>query len=584
MILQALAEHYEVLVRQGKLDKPGWAKVKISFALCINDRGELEQVDITKIQPPQDVKKAALIPRPLSLPAPVTRTVGIVSNFLWDNSTYLLGVDNKGKPQRSVDCFNACKALHHQLLDGVNSPAANALLAFFDHWEPTLAQNHPALQEDWEELITSANLVFRYDGAFVHDDPLIQQAWQNHYDAEENGPQMVCLVTGQTGPVEAVHPAIKGVAGAQSSGAALVSFNAPAFCSYGKEQNLNAPMGKQAAFAYTAALNHLVADREHSLHIGDTTVLFWTKDGQKGYQNIFLSTLFGEASSYTPGELSDMVKHLLRGDMIQYDESMLDPNMDFYILGISPNAARLSVRFFLHNTFGSFLRNAQAHQDRLEIVRSANDKFDAIPLWKLLSATVNQNSRDKSPSPVMTGEVLRAILADTRYPASLLNGVTLRIRADHQVDRTRAAILKAYYLKNPHPNIPKEVLTVSLNPACDDPAYILGRLFSVYEAIQSAANPSINATIKDKYFNSAASTPATIFPILGNLAQKHLKKLKGSNMGLCVFYEKQLGELSSLLGPTFPTRMSLPQQGSFQLGYYHQTQARYQKKEEPKNV
>ena len=144
----------------------------------------------------------------------------------------------------------------------------------------------------------------------------------------------------------------------------------------------------------------------------------------------------------------------------------------------------------------------------------------------------NQNSRDKSPAPLLAGEVLRAILTDTRYPASLLNGVTLRIRADRQVDRTRAAILKAYYLKNPHPNIPKEVLTVSLNPACDDPAYVLGRLFSVYEAIQSAANPGINATIKDKYFNSAASTPAIIFPILGNLAQKHLRKLKGSNMGL----------------------------------------------------
>lgn len=125
---------------------------------------------------------------------------------------------------------------------------------------------------------------------------------------------------------------------------------------------------------------------------------------------------------------------------------------------------------------------------------------------------------------------------------------------------------------------------MSLNSTCDDPAYVLGRLFSVYEAIQTAANPGINTTIKDKYFNSAASTPATIFPILGNLAQKHQRKLKGSNMGLYVFYEKQLGEISSLLGPTFPTHMSLPQQGSFQLGYYHQTQDRYQKKEDTKNV
>lgn len=584
MILQALAEHYESLVAQGKLDKPGWVKAKISYALCINDRGELEQVDIVKIQPSQDTKKAAPVPRTMSLPAPVKRTVGISSNFLWDNSTYLLGVDNKGKPQRSLDCFDACKTLHHDLLDGVDSPAAKALLAFFDHWDPTQAQNQPALQDDWEELITNANLVFRYNGDFIHNDPLIQAAWQSHYDTETEGPQAVCLVTGRTGPVEAVHPSIKGVVGAQSSGAALVSFNGNAFCSYGKEQNLNAPVSKQAAFAYTAALNYLVADREHTYRVGDTTVLFWAKDGASAYQDLLFGSLFGEVPSYTSGELANMVKHLLQGDPVQYDQTMLDPNMDFYILGISPNAARLSVRFFLRSTFGDFLRNVQSHQDRLEIIHPVNDIFDTIPMWKLLSSTVNQNSRDKSPSPLLAGEVLRSILSDTRYPASLLNGVTLRIRADHQVDRTRAAILKAYYLKNPNPAIPKEVLTVSLNPACNDPAYILGRLFSVYEAIQSAANPGINATIKDKYFNSAASTPAIIFPILGNLAQKHLKKLKGSNMGLCVFYEKQLGEISSLLDSAFPARMSLPQQGSFQLGYYHQTQARYQKKEDTENV
>ncbi len=584
MILQALAKHYEVLVQQKKLDQPGWANAKISYALSVSAQGELEQVGITKILPPQDAKKAAPIPRTISLPAPVKRSSGVAPNFLWDNSSYLLGVDSKGKPQRSIDCFNACKALHHELLDGVDSPAAKALLAFFDHWDPSQAQHHPALQDDWEDLITGANLVFRHNGSFVHEDPLIRQAWQNHYDAETDGPRTVCLVTGREGPVEAVHPSIKGVAGAQSSGAALVSFNAPAFCSYGKEQNLNAPVSKQAAFAYTAALNYMLADREHLLRVGDTTVLFWAKGGQIGYQDLLFGALVGETPTYAPGEIAGMVKSMLQGDHVQYNGTMLDPQMDFYILGLSPNAARLSVRFFLHNTFGGFLKNTQAHQDRLKIVRPTNDKFDSIPLWRLLGATVNQNSRDKSPSPVMAGETLRAILTNTRYPASLLNGVTLRIRAEHQIDRTRAAILKAYYLKNRNPDIPKEVLTVSLNSTCDDPAYVLGRLFSVYEAIQTAANPGINTTIKDKYFNSAASTPTTIFPILGNLAQKHQRKLKGSNMGLYVFYEKQLGEISSLLGPTFPTRMSLPQQGSFQLGYYHQTQDRYQKKEDTKNV
>ena len=581
MILQALAEHYEILVRQGKLEQPGWANARISFALSINGRGELERLDILKIQPPQNAKRPMPVPRPISLPAPVKRSSGIASNFLWDNSTYLLGVDNKGKPQRSLDCFNACKALHHRLLDGVDSPAARALLAFFDHWEPTKAAEHPALQEDWEEMISSANLVFRYEGAFVHEDPLIRRAWQDCYDAQEEGPQMVCLVTGQKGAVESIHPSIKGVTGAQSSGAALVSFNAPAFCSYGREQNFNAPVSKQAAFAYTAALNYLIADREHTFRIGDTTVLFWAKDGRSVYQNLFLGAMTGEALSYAPGEIAEMLKSLLKGNAVRYDETLLDPHMEFYILGIAPNAARLSVRFFLHNTFGRFLRNVWAHQNRLEIARPTHDKFETIPLWRLLGATVNQNSRDKSPSPVMAGGALWAILTDTRYPATLLNGVTLRIRAEHQIDRNRAAIIKAYYLKKNHPDIPKEVLTVSLNPDSTNVPYNLGRLFSVLEALQEKANPGINATIKDKYFNSASATPSRVFPTLIDLAQKHLRKL---DKGMAIFYNKQLTELIGKFGELYPDRLNLPQQGSFQLGYYHQTLARYVKKEENENV
>lgn len=579
MILQALTEHYEALAAQEKIARPGWADAKISFALCLGESGELERVASTKTEQTQG-KKTVLAPQKLSLPAPVTRTAGVLSNFLWDNSSYILGVDAKGKPQRSLKCFEACKVLHHQVLDGVDSPGARALLAFLDRWDPAAAAEHPALKEDWEELTGGANLVFRYHGDYLHNDPMIRQAWQRHYDSSGEGPEMVCLVTGQKGPVEAVHPSIKGVAGGQTSGTALVSFNAPAFCSYGRDQSLNAPVSRYAAFAYTAALNCLLADREHLYRVGETTILFWAKSGQPAFQDFFAAMAFGGTACYDAGTLGGMLKSLLEGKPVLYDETRLDPGMDFYILGISPNAARLSVRFFLRNSFGGFLENVQRHNDRLEIIRPANDSFESIPPWKLVDATVNQNSKDKSPSPVMTGEVLRAILTDTHYPVSLLNGVTLRIRADHKVDRTRAAILKAYYLKKPHPDIPKEVLTVSLNPACDTPAYVLGRLFSVYEAIQSAANPGINTTIKDKYFNSAAATPAVIFPILGNLAQKHLKKLKSSNRGLCVFYEKQLGEVASLLDTSFPARMSLPQQGAFQLGYYHQTQDRYQKKED----
>lgn len=576
MILQALTEQYEALVEQGALARPGWSDTKVTFALAINDSGELTQVLSLKTEQTRG-KKTVLAPQSMSLPAPVKRTVGINSNFLWDNSSYILGADAKGKPQRSLDCFDACKTLHHRLLDSVDSPAARALLAFFDRWEPDGAAQHPAFVRDWEELISGVNLVFWYQGAYVQEDPLIRQAWQDSYNSAGDGPELVCLVTGQKGPVEAVHPTVKGLAGAQSSGAALVSFNAPAFCSYGREQNLNAPVGKYAAFAYTAALNYMLADREHLIRIGDTTVLFWAKDGKSAYQDLFSAFALGGTSKYDAGDLLNVVKALFRGEKPNFDETKLDPNMDFYILGLAPNAARLSVRFFLHNTFGGFLENVQRHNERLEIVRPAFDKFETIPLWKLLDETVNQNSRDKSPTPGMAGETLRAILSDTFYPATLRNGISLRIRAEREITRGRAAILKAYYLKNPHPDIPKEVLTVSLNPNSTNVPYNLGRLFSVLEAIQSAANPGINATIKDKYFNSASSTPSRVFPTLINLAQKHLRKLV---KGQSIFYSKQLTELTNKLGETFPDRMSLPQQGAFQLGYYHQTQARYTKKEE----
>lgn len=585
MILQALTSYYQALASAGKIDAPGWGPVKVSYALYLSEDGELEQV--VSIQAEQSRgKKTVLAPQIFSLPAPVKRSSGVAANFLCDNSGYILGIDSKGKPQRALECFAACRELHEKVLDGVDSPAAKALLSFFRAWDPKKAPEHPALAEQLDHIQSGVNLIFRTDSGFVHEDPAIRQAWEHFYNSAGDGPQGICLVTGERGPVESVHPSIKNVAGAQSSGAALVSFNAPAFCSYGKEQSLNAPTGKFAAFAYTTALNHLLADRDHVFRAGDATVVCWAQNGKTGYQDVFQMFFTGSGDFYQQEDLRDMVGALCQGRPVVYQEERLDPDMDFYVLGLSPNAARLSVRFFLHNTFGGFLKNVQAHYDRLRIIRPAYDKLEDLSVWRLLNETVNQNSRDKSSAPDLAGEVLRAVLADTPYPATLLNGVILRIRAEREITRGRAAILKAYYMKlaqtsgHENPDIPEEVLQVSLNSDAANVPYTLGRLFSVLEAIQEAANPGINATIKDKYFNSAAATPAVVFPILVNLAQKHLKKLRGTNTGLCVFYDKQLTELCSRVGEVYPARMNLPQQGSFQLGYYHQTQARYQKKEE----
>ena len=579
MILQALTRYYEDLLSRGEIAAPGWSPAKISYALCLNGAGDLEQV-IPTMEEVTKGKKTVLQPQTFSLPAAVKRTVGIGANFLWDNSSYLLGVDQKGKPERSRDCFAAAAQKHHAVLDGVDSPIARAILAFFDTWQPEHAAEHPALTGQFEEVTAGANLLFRVDGCYPKKDDAIRAAWQSCRESSDpDAVRMQCLVTGREDEITATHPAIKGVRNAQSSGAALVSFNAPAFCSYGREQNFNAPVGKYAAFAYTAALNHLLADRKNVQLIGDTTVVCWADGADPAYQSFFGTACFGAETGLSDDDLRAALKRL--AELKPCDDLGIDPNRPFYILGLAPNAARLSVRFFLRDSFGRLMKNVNAHYERLEIVRPAYAKTNILPLWAMLRETVNLNSRDKSPSPAMAGAATRAVFSGGPYPASLLEAVMLRIRAERNITWGRAAIIKAYYLKNPHKDCPKEVLTVSLNEASTDTAYTLGRLFSVYEAVQQAANPGINTTIKDKYFNSAAAMPAGIFPVLNNLCQKHLRKLDGRQR---VYYDKQIMTLKGILGESYPMRMTLAQQGSFDLGYYHQTQKRYTKKEDEKNV
>ena len=586
MILQALTAYYEQLVRQGKLSAPGWDdSFKVSYELRLNDAGQL--VSIVPLLTEKTMgKKTVLAPRAMRVPAHVKRTAGVSANLLCDNSSYLLGADEKGKPERAKQCFDACAALHHRLLDDVDSPAARALLAYFDSWDPAQAADHPLLREQWKEITGSANLIFGYEAAdhshsFVNDDTAIQNAWQAHYNDRSAGADTVqCLITGKQAPAALVHPSIMGVQGAQSSGAALVSFNAPAFCSYGHEQGENAPMSEYAAFAYTTALNRLLADRNHCKHVGDTTILCWAENAEPVYQDAMSMFLFGadEAAGIQESDVQAALKRLSAGQTVPFLEKELSPDQHFYLLGLAPNAARLSVRFFLRDTFGSFAQNLQKYAEEMAIDCSEKEKFRTLPIWAVVNETTRTvPGQPAKPSPQLAGDLLRAVLTGGRYPATLLNGVTLRIRAEQAVTRGRAAVIKAYYLRNYPTELNKEVYTVSLNKTTNVP-YLLGRLFSVLEAVQKAANPGINTTIKDRYFNAACATPGMAFPTLLRLSQKHLQKL---NDGLATHYDKQITELMAQLPESgFPARLSLPDQGKFTIGYYHQTQKRFAKKNE----
>ncbi len=582
MILQALVKRYEDLLGQeeAKVPRLGWGKTKVSFGLNLDTEGGVEDLFVLRVSQ-KTGKKEVMAPRTLEVPMPVKRAVDIKPNFLCDNSTYLFGVDEKGKPERSLQCFQACRELHQKVLGEVDTPAARAVLRYFETWDPGQAMGQPFFAENQKELMAGANILFYFDGKSVLQDGAVRQAWQAYYDRTDSGNTGICMVTGREASLATLHPTIKGVTGAQAMGTSLVSFNAPAFCSYEKEQGGNAPVGEYAAFAYAAALNELLEDKAHKKVIGDTTVVYWAEGGGAVYQDVGLAAMFGadEGGGITDQELSMIFDRIQRGEPIKVEDQWLDTEKHFYVLGLAPNAARLTVRFFLTDSFGNMLRHVGEHYKRLEIVKPAYDNFQTLPMWKLLSETVNKNAKDKTPSPQMAADTLQAVVMGRPYPASLLNGVMIRIRAEKDVTRGRAAIIKAYYLKNGNRDCSREegVLEMELNEQCNNVPYTLGRLFAVLEHIQQEANPGINATIKDKYFNAAASTPAQVFPVLLNLAQKHLRKLSD---GQKIYFDQQIGGLMERIGEEYPRRLNLPKQGSFQLGYYCQTQKRYQKKEE----
>lgn len=581
MILQALVGYYENLLEQGKVGKAGWCQAKVSHLLELNEDGTIKGI-ISLKQEEERGKKKVLIAPMLSVPEMVIRSSGISANFLCDNAKYLLGIDEDGTKPRIMNCFLAAKDKHLLILDKGKGVMAKAICAYFRNWNPETAKENFILREHWEDLNEGGNIIFGMRNLYAQDDDEIKSLWEEARNAESNEQKGICLVTGQETDISRIHKGIKGIPGAQSSGAALVSFNAPAFESYGKEQSYNAPVGKYAEFAYTTALNYLLNQREYRFPLGDSMIVFWAESGKQEYQNIFMLLMNPQVDNQE--EMKTLFGNLQRGIRVDLDNIKLNLDQKFYILCLAPNAARLSVRFFYQNSFGNILKNLSLHYQRMEIIKPAWVELKYLGIQKMLFETVNQKSKDKTPLPSMAAMVLNAVLQNSRYPATLYTDTLIRIRSEQgNVTCGRAAIIKAVLIKNY--NWKEGENFMGLNEECKETSYVLGRLFAVLEFIQRDANPGINATIRDRYFNSACATPASVFPILIKLKNSHMKKIERESAGTKVYYEKLLTELIGKIEIAenmqgFPSRLSLEEQGKFMLGYYHQVQKRYEKKEE----
>ena len=572
MMLQALVKYYEQLLDDDEVDiaRPGWCSKRIGFWLELSEDGRLVNVI------PSDEKRGTM----RQVPEQVKRSSGVAANVLCDTSSYLLGIDDKGKPERTQRCFEAAKLKNLEFLDSMESRAAHAVKAFFQTWDPERASDNLAIVRVGDALFKGAFLVFRFEGRDVLDDPEIQEVWNSQYRTLSDSEEGVCLITGERLPIARLHPAIKGVYGAQTMGASLVSFNERSYESYGhdKEQGFNAPVSEYAAFAYATALNYLLSAPSHHVRFGDTTIVYWCERHDKtccSMMSLFLGAMQGDSddAEEDPDKALDaMLNAISKG------HAVADVDMDarFHILGLAPNAARLSVRFFHANTFGSLLNNVSRHYECLKIQHAPFEKEHLTP-YHLLNEVENPNSKNKSVSPILVSGLMRAIVLGSPYPEALYQNALLRTWATQddderflkKVTRGRAAIIKAYLMRNKS----KEV-SVELDGKRSDTPYVLGRLFAVFEAIQDNASPGLGSTLKNRFFNSASTTPASVFPAVIKNGQNHLAKLHRDNLGLSVIYSRLLDDLFAEI-EEFPKRLTREEQGAFILGYYHQHRERF---------
>ncbi len=347
-----------------------------------------------------------------------------------------------------------------------------------------------------------------------------------------------------------------------------MSFNIDSTESYGHSQGANAPVGETAAFQYAVALNRLLdRDGGRRVQVGDATVVFWTEQPGPGESFLGIALDPDVEDAEVTGEVAAVLEALRTGD---FPAELGDPAMPFYLLGLSPNAARLSVRFWKEGTLDELVRNAHRHFADLKIVRPKNDKEPELPnLWRLQIQTARET---KEISPLLSGGLLSALLNGTPYPRAFLAALVRRTRADREVRGVRAGALKAClnreFRAGRSSPLLKE-LPVALDPDRPEPAYHLGRLFAALEKVQDDAFPGVNTTIKDRYFSAASATPGSVFPRLVRMSQHHAAKLEKA--GHKIAHERRIQEIVGRLDG-FPGHLPLPAQGLFAVGYYHQRQ------------
>jgi CRISPR-associated protein Csd1 len=584
-VLHALDAYYRRLDERGEVAAPGWSPEKFGWCIVLDPAGQVVDVqdlrDVSGKKPaPKQYRVPASFPRPGTTPR---------SFFLWDNTKFSLGVtrtEEKNKWQYTNGHWNAFRSLHIDRIFDSSDVGLTSLLRFIEGWRPEYFGRSP-----FHADMLDANVMFRLDGdlCFLHE-RAAAKALIEAEDPQEPLAAVSCLVTGEVGPPARLHPTIKGVEGAQSSGAVLVSFNDPAFRSYGKEQGENAPTTEGAAFRYGAVLNHLLTrDGPNRLKrpVGDATVVFWADASNAAAENA-ADALFAQWLDSDVSDEDQALKMRQQLEAVAKGKPLGDLHADivygtrFHVLGLSPNASRLSVRFWMTDTLDAFAQRLAYHHRDLAIEPLPRGWGAAPSVNRLLVNTTALQREYKNIPPLLAGEMMRAVLTGGRYPFSLFSAALIRLRAgDDPASGWHAAVIRAVLVRlgRRNPELPEQGETpMSLKRDHANAGYQLGRLFAVYELAQRAALGRVNASIRDRYFAAASATPASVFPLVVRGAQNHLAKVRKNRPGWAALIERELEEINGRFDPrpegTLPRSLRLQDQGEFVVGYYHQRSAK----------
>lgn len=522
MILQALKEYYDrkAAVPESQMAPDGFEWKEIQFVITLSKEGEPLNIENT-IEGEGKARRAKLC----LVPHSIIKSNNVAANYFWDNPEYALGANLKKRAPKRVAERHEAFVKRIEDLGDISDEGFKALKLF--NLVPNkvavlkeIAAKNPSMETALTELLeTGRNVSFKLAGdtCLIVERKVIHNLMKTvtaSFMQESGG---ICSVTGEKAKISRLHTPIKGVWGAQTRGANIVSFNLDAFNSYGKEQGANAPIGEPAAFAYTTALNYLLGkDSKQRMQVGDASTVFWAEKATS-LENDF-ADFFNLPPKDDPDRGTRAVESLLRSvenGAFHSDEG----KARFYILGLAPNASRLAVRFWINNTVGGVSEKISRHFKDIEIIHGPKES-EILPIFRLLVSTAAAGKSENIP-PNLAGETMRAILEGLPYPRTLLQAAIRRIRAEHDITYPRAALIKAAinrFVRYQNQD-DKEDLKVSLDTTNTNKGYRLGRLFATLEKIQSEASPGINATIRDKFYGAASSTPVTVF---GNLVLSSL--------------------------------------------------------------